>query len=201
MSRLYKYRASAVAASATTRVPETASRSSSTPCGADGPPPSSCRTCAACRGLAAARGARSQELGGKGLRRRAGGVGSRGTMQMPVLNTEASRSASLRGLRLSVSPSLFASAHVNGSISLGVAKMTFRAFAQVEICRYERFLEQTRRPYLGCIPRYELICLLITCSQVWHTNTRIFFIDTSRPMLCAAKCGEILYLCSSGPRF
>ena len=97
MSRLYRYSASAVVASVTTRVPETASRSSSTPGGPDGPPPSSFRTCATCRGLAAARGARSQEGGGKGLRRGAGGVGSRGTMQMPVLNTEGMLASFLEG--------------------------------------------------------------------------------------------------------
>ena len=96
LSRLYKCRASSVAASATTRVPETASRSSSMPpCGADGPPPSSFRTCATCGGLAAGWG--SQEVGGKGLRRRAGGVGSRGTMQMPVLNTEGVLASFLEG--------------------------------------------------------------------------------------------------------
>ena len=65
------------------------------PCAADGPSPSSFRTCATCRGLAAGFG--SQEVGGKGLRRTAGGVGSRGTMQRPVLNTAGMIASFLEG--------------------------------------------------------------------------------------------------------
>ena len=63
------------------------------PCAADGPSPSSFRTCATCRGRWG-----SQEAGGKGLRRRGGVVGSRGTMQRPVLNTEGMIASFLEGV-------------------------------------------------------------------------------------------------------